>query len=82
MLKKIDSSRFLVRLLERMSTLLARSRGVPVVFGVAFIIAGFVLELLNVAIGSTSLEMAHIILRNGGVLVALIGLLLSEPLGQ
>lgn len=82
MLKKIDASQFLVKLLERLSTLLARRRGLPAVIGIILIIMGFGLELANVGINSPSLELIHIILRNGGVLVALIGLLLSEPLGQ
>lgn len=82
MLKKIDTSQFLVNLLERLSTLLARRRGLPAVVGIILITIGFVLELANVGINSPSLEVIYIILRNGGVLVALIGLLLSEPLGQ
>lgn len=81
MLKRIDSSQFLVRILEKMSTLLARRRGFPIVIGIFLLILGFIVELITVAFGLDSLEIIHVILRNVGVLVALIGLLLSEPLG-
>lgn len=81
MLKRIDSSQFLVRILEKMSTLLARRRGLPIVIGIFLLILGFIIELITVAFGLDSLEIIHVILRNVGVLVALIGLLLSEPLG-
>ena len=82
MLKKIDSSQFLVRFLEGLSTLLARYRGLPTVIGILLISLGFVVELINVGMGLESLELIHIILRNVGVLVALVGLLLAEPLGE
>ncbi len=82
MLKNLDSSKLLIRFLERLSTLLARRRGLPAVVGIVLIVLGFLLELANVGIGSSILEILHIVLRNGGVLVALIGVLLAEPLGQ
>jgi len=82
MLKKIDSSQFLVRFLERLSTLLARRRGLPAVVGILLITSGFAIELINVGVDMKLLEVIHITLRNIGVLVALIGLLLAEPLGE
>lgn len=82
MLKKLDSSKLLIKFLERLSTLLARRRGLPAVVGITMMILGFILELINVGIGSPALEVIHTVLRNAGVLVALIGLLLAEPLGH
>ena len=82
MLNKIDSSEFLVRLLERVSTLLARRRGLPAVVGIIFIVVGFIVELINIGIDLKSLELLHVTLRNTGVLIALIGILLAEPLGE
>ena len=82
MLKKIDSSQFLVRFLERLSTLLARRRGLPAVVGILLIALGFGVELINIGIELRSLDIIQIILRNVGVLIALIGLLLAEPLGE
>lgn len=82
MLKKIDSSHVLVKFLERLSTVLAKNRGLPVVVGIVLFVLGFALELLNIAATSQLIEVLQVILRNGGVLVALIGLLLAEPLGE
>ena len=82
MLKKIDSSQFLVRFLERLSTLLARRRGLPAVVGILLIALGFGVELINIGIELKSLEVIQVVLRNIGVLIALIGLLLAEPLGE
>ena len=82
MLKKIDSSQFLVRLLERLSTVLARRRGLPPVIGIVMIVIAFILELANVQAGKQIVEFLQIVLRNGCILVALIGLLLAEPLGE
>ncbi len=82
MLKKIDSSQVLVRFLERLSTLLARRRGLPAVIGILLIALGFGVELINIGMDLQSLEVIQIILRNIGVLIALIGLLLAEPLGE
>jgi len=82
MLKKLDSSEFVIKFLERLSTLLARRRGLPAVIGITLIIVGFILEIANIGLGSQPLEFLHTILRNIGILVALVGLLLAEPLGQ
>jgi len=82
MIKRLDASQFLIKFLERLSTLLARRRGLPAVIGIILIVLGFILELINIGSGSQVIEVIHTILRNGGVLVALIGLLLAEPLGQ
>lgn len=82
MLRKIDTSKFLIRLLEKLSTLLARRRGLPTVVGIVLIILGFLLELINIRVDSSIIELLYIVLRNVGVLVALIGLALAEPLGE
>lgn len=81
MFKQIDQSPFLIRLLKNLSDFLARQRGLPIVVGIIFIIGGFVVELINVGVGSPALEVTHIILHNVGLLSALIGFLLIEPLG-
>lgn len=82
MFKRIDESSFLIRTLERLSTLLARQRGLPVIIGIVLVVVGMVLQLLNVVFGSTALEVAHIVCQNLGIVVALVGLLLAEPLGK
>ncbi|MCU0512645.1 MAG: hypothetical protein MUE40_08735 [Anaerolineae bacterium] len=82
MFRRIDESPLLNRLLQRVSTLLARQRGLPVVAGIALIITGFVLQLINLALNAPVVELIQVICQNGGILIALIGLLLAEPLGR
>ena len=82
MFKRIDESSFLIRTLERVSTLLARQRGLPVIIGVVLVLAGMVLQLFNVALDSAVVEVVQIICQNLGIVIALVGLLLAEPLGK
>jgi len=82
MLKRLDKSQPLIRLVARLSALLSKKRGLPVVIGVMLIIVGFVLQLINVSVASTELEILQIVVHNAGILIALIGFLLAEPLGD
>jgi hypothetical protein len=82
MFRSIDESSFLNTLLQRLSALLARWRGLPVVIGIVLFAVGFVIQLFNLIVGAPLLELLHIILQNVGILVALVGLLLAEPLGR
>ncbi len=82
MFKRIDESSFLIRTLERLSTLLARQRGLPVIIGIGLVIVGMIFQLINVPLDSAALEVAHIAFQNLGIIVALVGLLLAEPLGK
>ena len=82
MFRRIDRSPFLSRLLEKLSTLLARQRGLPVVVGIGFVIVGFVLQLLDIYTDNRLIQVLGLVAHCGGVLIALIGLLLAEPLGK
>ena len=82
MFRRIDRSPTLSHLIERLSSLLARQRGLPVVLGIGLVVIGFVVQVLNVALHSPLLELLWAVLHNGGVLIALVGLLLAEPLGK
>jgi hypothetical protein len=82
MLKRIDRSPWLSKLLEKTSNLLAKQRGLPVVLGIALVIIGFVLQAANVYLESKSIQLVGVVMHNGGVLIALIGLLLANPLGK
>jgi len=81
-MKKIDNSQTLIKLLNNVSSWLAKQRGLPIVIGVIFITGGGVLEFLNVAFESPGVAMVEIIFRTFGIVTALIGILLLEPLGQ
>jgi len=81
-LKWIDRSPALSRLLETLSGTLAKQRGLLVVIGVALIIVSFVVQLVNYAALSPALDVIWSITHHIGIIVALVGLLLVEPLGQ
>jgi hypothetical protein len=82
MFKRIDESTALSKFLERFSNYLARKRGLPVVIGIALLIASFVLQIIDVYSGSRLLELVGVVMHNSGILIALIGLLLAIPLGK
>lgn len=82
MFKRIDQSPALARLIERLSTFLARRRGLPVVIGILLVIVSFVLQVIDVYAVSPPLRLIAVILQNAGILMGLIGLLLAEPLGK
>lgn len=82
MFKRIDQSPTLARLIERLSTLLAKQRGLPVVIGILLVIVSFIIQLIEAYTESRLLELIGIITLNVGILTALIGLLMAEPLGK
>jgi hypothetical protein len=82
MFRRIDRSPLLARWIERLSTFLARRRGLPVVIGILLVVVSFVLQLLDIYAASQALRFLGVVLQNVGILMALIGLLLAEPLGK
>jgi membrane-bound ClpP family serine protease len=81
MFKGIDQNQALIRLLKNLSTTLARNRGLPMVIGLALVIVGMILQVLNVFVPSQWLAVLGIVCHNVGIIAALIGFLVSEPLG-
>ena len=82
MFRRIDRSPALARLLENFSARLARQRGLPIVLGVILVAISFVVQLINVYNPSQTLNLIWTITLHVGLLMALIGLLMVEPLGQ
>lgn len=82
MFKRIDRSPAIARLLENLSAAMARQRGLPIVIGVILVAVSFVIQLINVSNPSQTLELLWTITHHVGLLFALIGLLMVEPLGQ
>ena len=82
MFKPFDRSKTLLKLIQNLSSFIGKRRGLLIVAGIFLIALGFIIELLNVAAGNSVLSVLHIILRNVGIIVALIGILLIEPLGN
>jgi hypothetical protein len=82
LLRRIDSSPLLIGVITRLSTLLARQRGLPAVVGIILVIIAFIIQTVNVFADSQLLELLGVITHSVGVLTALIGFLLAEPLGK
>ena len=82
MLKRIDGSKFLNNILQTVSNTIAAKRGLPVVIGIAFIILSLLIQSVNVFAETDFLELIGVIAHHVGVLIALIGLLLSNALGD
>jgi vacuolar-type H+-ATPase subunit I/STV1 len=82
MFKRIDSSPALARFLAAFTERMAKQRGLPVVIGVFLVIISFVVQSINVYAESQMLELIGVIVHHVGLLTALIGLLVSEVLGD
>ncbi len=82
MLRRIDSSKFLSRLFDGLSNLLARQRGLPVVLGIGLIVIALIFQMINFIWPAPLFEFVAILLNGIGVIAALVGLLLATPLGR
>ena len=82
MFKGIDRSPALAHFLENLSASLARRRGLPIIIGVLLVAISFIVQLVNVYNPSQTLNLLWTITHHLGLLFALIGLLMVEPLGQ
>ena len=86
MYRRIDRSSFLTSRLQRISNQLARRRGVPIVFGILLVIISLLLDLVVQADPLSgyrpTLATVQTIALHLGLLSALIGLLLVQPLGD
>ncbi|MGQ9908976.1 MAG: hypothetical protein ACUVS2_09085 [Candidatus Flexifilum sp.] len=81
-MRRIDQSSAIARLLERFSSSLARQRGLPVVIGLFLILISFAVHLADLSAPSPTLALIWSITHHLGLIIALIGLLLIEPLGR
>lgn len=81
-MKRLDESPLLARLIATLSEFMAKRRGLPIVIGIGLVVIGFILQLIEVYSNSQLLRLVSVIVQNVGILTALIGLLLSEPLGK
>ena len=82
MFKRIDESSWLASRIASFSEFMAKRRGLPVVIGITLVVISFVLQLIDVYSTSRILHLIGVITLNVGILIALIGLLLSDPLGK
>lgn len=77
-----DRSPFLAKLLERLSATMARQRGLPIVVGALLIAISFIIQLVDFAVDAPILDLLWTITHHLGLLIALIGILMVQPLGQ
>ncbi len=82
MFKRIDQSPALARFLEFISSTVAKQRGLPVLIGILFIIISFALQSVEILSPSPLLEWIGVAFLHVGLIIALIGLLVSEALGK
>lgn len=82
MMRKVDQSPTLIRLLNRTSSVFARKRGLPTVIGILLIVVSMVLALVNLTAPSVGLAALQTIALHVGLLASLLGLLLAQPLGN
>lgn len=82
MFRRIDRSSSIARFLEGLSAWLAKRRGLPIVIGVLLIIISFVISLVSLSAPSAALDVVWSVTHHVGIILALIGLLLVQPLGN
>ncbi len=82
MMQRLDQSPGLIRLLNRTSNVFARRRGLPVMIGIVLIAISLILALVNLNANSQLLSLLQIVAHHVGVMLALVGLLLVQPLGN
>jgi hypothetical protein len=80
--RRIDRSSSIARFLEGLSAWLAKRRGLPIVIGVLLIVVSFVISLIAVYAPSPFLSLLWSLTHHLGIIIALIGLLLVQPLGS
>jgi hypothetical protein len=86
MFRGIDRSKTLSRSLEGMSNRLAKRRGLIPLVGLLLIIMSFVIRLIMPFMSGAPvfavLDLLWTITHHIGIIIALIGILLIEPLGR
>lgn len=79
---RVNRSRRLGKVIAFFSGYLANYRGVPILAGIVFTFASFVLQMVGLVSGITGMIIAGVAILHIGILIALIGILLAEPLGK
>ncbi|MBE2182329.1 MAG: hypothetical protein IAE89_02780 [Anaerolineae bacterium] len=82
MYKRIDQSSRVARMLESLSSGLAKRRGLPIIIGIGMIIIAFAAQILNLIAPSNLWEWVWAITLHVGLITALIGIVMAEPLGR
>lgn len=79
---RLNRSRRLGRLLAFVSGYLANYRGMPLLLGIVFVLVSLVLQVLGLVTDLRSAAIIGTISLHLGLIMALVGILLAEPLGK
>lgn len=82
MFRFIDRSEVLSKFFVRFTNFMAKRRGLPIIVGIALVILSFILQVVEVYADSQALQLMGVTVQHIGILLALIGLLLSDALGN
>ena len=82
MFRRIDRSKILLKLTDQFTTVMAKRRGLPIVIGIFFVIIGFGLQIVDVYTEDNTIALLGVVMHSGGTLIALVGVVLANPLGQ
>ena len=82
MFKRIDQSSRFGRMLESLSSGLAKRLGLPIIIGIGLVIVAFIAQILNLLAPSSFWEWLWAISLHVGLITALIGIVVAEPLGR
>jgi hypothetical protein len=80
MFRWLDESPILNKFLPKVSEVTSKNRGVPILVGIIFVVIAFGVQLINIIADNVVLELIQVVFHNVGILTALIGFLLIEPL--
>jgi hypothetical protein len=82
MLKRIDESTRVSKLIDALSNRLARQRGLPLLIGIVLVFIALLVQSVNAYTNSDFLELVGVVLQNAGIITALIGIAMTNPLGK
>jgi low temperature requirement protein LtrA len=82
MFRKIDQSPSLITALQKLSSVIARYRGLPILIGIVLVAISLVLSVLNLSAGSAIISLLQTLAHHIGIILALVGILMAQPLGN
>ena len=80
--ERLNRSRTLGGLIAFFSRYLANYRGIPILAGILGVLISLVFQLVGIAFEIRGLLVGGVVVLHCALLVALIGVLLAEPLGK
>lgn len=82
MLNRFDKSKKLANYIRSLSDWIAKRHGIIPLTGIILVIIGFVFLLIDVFVQVRIIEFFGVLFQGIGLITALTGILLAEPLGK